>query len=183
MDVGSKVYRYTVNLGTITTNHQGKGEACFDLHDYASQIPGPRVIGPRFMILTPGTPPLLEFDTSYEAFPSAPPPLPGRIIINLSASSNPDKQFSVDMSYGEPFGYPAGIAMYDGDQIGDEFDLIPGMHTVNEYFEPGWDLTSINIIDPTGGSYRSGRTAVINLAPGETVEITFVNVPRLPPPP
>jgi hypothetical protein len=76
------------------------------------------------------------------------------------------------MSHGALFGYPAGIAMYNDDQH--SYMLEPDMYTINEYFEVGWNLV-IDIDDPSGGSYPSGRTAVINLTPGETVEVTFSN--------
>jgi len=37
----------------------------------------------------------------------------------------------------------------------------------------GWSITDITITDPSGGSSSSGSTATIDLAPGETVTVTF----------
>jgi hypothetical protein len=57
-------------------------------------------------------------------------------------------------------------------------ELGPGNYDVTELVPDGWDLTYIDIQDPTGGSYDSGSTAYIDLAEGETVTVTFTNTQR-----
>ncbi len=53
--------------------------------------------------------------------------------------------------------------------------LAAGAYTVTESVPPGWALTSITCVDPTGNSTGAGSTATINLAAGETVTCTFAN--------
>jgi hypothetical protein len=172
MEVGGIKHRYNVNLGTITTNGKGKGEARIDLKDYDGQITTRRVISPYFVIVTPGKPEP-EFDTSYLVFADADPPEPGQIIV--VAQNSPvtgDEHVGIDMSYGGRIGYPNGLVMYNGDQILSG-PLMPGIYTVTENVGSTYILESIDINDPSGDSFPCGRTAIINLKPGETVTVTF----------
>jgi hypothetical protein len=171
MEEGAFVQRLRIALGQLTTNSKGLGQATYYLSDYDSKIPSPRVLAPGFAIYTPDKA-FPEFDTSYPAY-TGPGAETGKIIINVVAFDSTE-QFRVDMSYGYQSGYPNGIGMYSGDEFGSAYTLPAAIYTVTEYWEPGWSVgTSIN--DPSGGSINCGRTAVINLAPGETVTVTFTN--------
>jgi hypothetical protein len=64
------------------------------------------------------------------------------------------------------------------DQFSLSHGLDAGSYSVTELAEDGWDLTDILIEDPTGGSSVVDSTAIIDLAEGETVIITFVNTQR-----
>ncbi len=170
MEIGGGIYRYGIALGTITTNDKGKGEALFDLKDYARATP--LAIAPHFIIYTPAKA-FPEFDTSI-AVPGWTPPALGKIVVGMSCSSNVSQYFAVDVSFA---GYPNGAALRDGQTINSGFSLTPGIYTVTEYFLPRYNLSNISFNDPSGGSMRSGRTAIVNVAPGETVFITFSNAP------
>ena len=56
-------------------------------------------------------------------------------------------------------------------------DLAPGTYTITEGITAGWDLTSIVIVDPDGGSsFNLGTgTATLDVDPGEDITITFLN--------
>jgi hypothetical protein len=178
MQVGPVNRRYNVRLGTISTNEEGSGRATFDLKDYDPEIATPRIIGPYFSISTPGKP-LPEFDTSYVVFPNSGPPEPGRIILMAGAPAYPDASFSLDMSYGYDAGYPAGVSMKQGEEVGSLFTLMPGVYTITERYQSGWNLPNIIIDDPTSDSLRTGRfTVIVNVAPGETVTVRYINSPR-----
>ena len=176
MEVGAQLRRHGVRLGTITTDDTGEGKARFDLRDFGPQVTTPRVIGPYFVLLSPGKP-LPEFDTSYLVFTNTHPPSPGRIVVVKHTSPTGANGFPVIMSYGAQIGYPNGLQMSDGFEVDTEFTLAPGKHTITEWPcpMPGWGLNSINIGDPSGGSFVSGSTAVIDLAPGETVTVRLNN--------
>jgi hypothetical protein len=58
------------------------------------------------------------------------------------------------------------------------FTVTPGVHTVAETAVPGFDLTSIVCVDPSGGSAGAGTTATFDVAPGEDVTCTFTNTAR-----
>jgi hypothetical protein len=175
MDVGAPNHRYNVDLGEIITDKNGKCTAYFNLEDYDDQITTMLIIGPYFRIMSPDKP-FPEFDTSYPVFVGASPPSPGQIIIetnNTPLVNNGDQFVVVDMSYGQMIGYPNGLRMYDGDQIASGFILMPGIYTVTENVGRYYNLESIDIDDPSGDSMPRGRTAIINLKPGETVTVTF----------
>jgi len=58
--------------------------------------------------------------------------------------------------------------------------LTPGTYVLTEAAAAGWDLTSLVIVDPDGGSSvdLATGTATIDLDPGETVTVTFTNTKR-----
>jgi hypothetical protein len=87
--------------------------------------------------------------------------------------NNGDQFVVVDMSYGPMIGYPNGLRMCDGDQIASGFILMPGIYTVTENVGRYYNLENIDIDDPSADSMPRGRTAIINLKPGETVTVTF----------
>ncbi len=178
MQVGPVQRRANIILGTITTDDVGQCKAEFDLKDYDPQISTPRIIGPYFAILSPSKP-LPEFDTSYPAFPNASPPEPGKIILMAGAPDSPNTNFALDLSYGYDNGYPAGVSLKEGEQIGDAISLAPGIYTVSERYQAGWNVPGIMISDPTFDSFPSGKfTVIVNVAPGETVTIRFKNTPQ-----
>ncbi|MDR3643417.1 MAG: hypothetical protein P4L74_07405 [Candidatus Doudnabacteria bacterium] len=54
--------------------------------------------------------------------------------------------------------------------------LTPGVYTVTEPADQkGWSLTGLTCSDPGGNSQANNRSAIIRLAPGETVTCTFTN--------
>jgi hypothetical protein len=55
------------------------------------------------------------------------------------------------------------------------FSLEPGAYSVTEIVPANWNLTNVLITDPSGGSSRSGTTANIDLAAGDTVTVKFEN--------
>jgi integrase/recombinase XerD len=55
------------------------------------------------------------------------------------------------------------------------FNLPAGTYSIAEAVPIGWQLTSIAINDPSGGSSSIGPVATVNLAWGETVIVTFVD--------
>ncbi len=178
IQVGPVQRRANIILGTITTNQRGQCKAVFDLKDYDPQVSTPRIIGPYFAILSPNKPEP-EFDTSYLAFPHSSPPEPGEIILMAGAPDSPDTYFALDLSYGYDNGYPAGVSLKEGQQIGDAISLAPGIYTVSERYQAGWNVPGIQINDPTFDSFASGKfTVIVNVAPGETVFIRFKNTPQ-----
>jgi len=60
--------------------------------------------------------------------------------------------------------------------------LAPGNYTLTELVQPGWDLTSIIINDPTNNSRidLATRSAFIVLDPGETITILYQNTQQAP---
>ena len=70
----------------------------------------------------------------------------------------------------------------DDDGVGDNFTIFSGLgagtYDVTETVPTGWDLTSIVISDPSGGSSSSGSTATIDLAEGESVVVLFTDTKR-----
>lgn len=100
---------------------------------------------------------------------------PGRIILIKQTNPAGANGFLVTMSYGPQVSYPNGLQMSDGFQVDSGFILAPSIYTITELPTAGWSLTSIDINDPSGGSSSSGGTATINLAPGETVIVTYKN--------
>jgi hypothetical protein len=58
------------------------------------------------------------------------------------------------------------------------FTVAAGTHTVSEVTVPGFDLTSIVCVDPTGTSAGAGATATFDVASGEDVTCTFTNTQR-----
>ena len=59
-------------------------------------------------------------------------------------------------------------------------DVAPGAFTVSEAAVAGYD-TTVTCLDPDGGTTTSGRTATVDLDPGETVRCTFTNTEQIPP--
>lgn len=57
-------------------------------------------------------------------------------------------------------------------------DISPTTYSVYEDVVPGWDLTDIQCVDPTGdtGVFLSSREVYFDLDPGEEVFCTFTNV-------
>ena len=101
----------------------------------------------------------------------------GRIIlIKETIPDGAPDGFSFVMDYGYPIGYPNGLIMRDGAELDSGYVLDPGIYTIDESsIPPGWQLSSIDIKDKSGGSYSSGSTTTIDLAPGETVTVTYTN--------
>jgi hypothetical protein len=64
------------------------------------------------------------------------------------------------------------------DGVSDNFTAIslePGTYSVTETIPANWELTSIDITDPSGGSSQSKSTANLDIAAGETVTVLFTN--------
>jgi hypothetical protein len=100
----------------------------------------------------------------------------GRIVlINQMITKADSLLFRFLLSYGNKVLYPDGLSMGDGQQVDSGFTLEPGTHVIIETVPANWKLPDITIDDPSGGSYSSGDTAVINLTAGETVTVTFTN--------
>jgi len=100
----------------------------------------------------------------------------GRIVlINQMITKADSLLFRFLLSYGNKVFYPDGLSMGDGQQVDSGFALEPGTHVIIETIPVNWKIPDITIDDPSGGSYSSGDTAVINLAAGETVTATFFN--------
>jgi hypothetical protein len=116
----------------------------------------------------------------------------GRIIVQKQTNpADVTASFSFAPSYGSQSGYPNGFLLRNGQQIDSGYTIAPGTYTIVETPPAGWQVT-VYISDPGGGSYSSGNTAIVNLAAGETVAVTFVNnrtygtqtpVPTTTPPP
>lgn len=104
-----------------------------------------------------------------------PPPIPGRIILTKQTNPAGANGFPVTMSYGSQVTYPNGLQMSDDFQVDSGFILMPGISTITEAPVEGCTLTSVDIIDPSGGSYYAGNTVTINLSVGETVSVTLNN--------
>lgn len=169
--------RIIVPLGEIITDGEGKGVSYFDLKNYDKQVPTPRVIGPHFVISSWLNGPV-EFDTSLLVFPySLPSPRAfGRIVlINQTTPPVFDTSFRFIMSYGDIIAYPVGVQMTDDMTIDSGFVIPPGTYTICDLVPAGWYISDIDIIDPSGGSISKGIFATINLAPGETVTVTYCN--------
>lgn len=173
MEVGNCYHRYNVDLGEITTNNGGIGKCDFNLEDYHDQILPRVIIGPYFRIMSLGKP-MPEFDTAYPVF-EFPNDTPGHITVitnNTPLANDIDQSVTIDMSYGNLIGYPNGLVMHDGDSI-PSGDLMPGIYTITENVGRDYNLDSIEINDPSGDSLQRGRTAIVNLKPGEDVVVTF----------
>jgi hypothetical protein len=68
------------------------------------------------------------------------------------------------------------LLMRDGAELDSGYVLDPGIYTIDESsIPPGWQLSSIDIKDKSGGSSYSGSTTTIDLAPGETVTVTYTD--------
>jgi len=106
---------------------------------------------------------------------NTPPPIPGRIILTKQTNPAGANGFPVTMSYGSQVSYPNGVQMLDDFQIDSGFMLMPGIYTITEAPVEGWTLTSVDIVDPSGGSSYTGNTVTINLSAGETVSVTLNN--------
>lgn len=58
-------------------------------------------------------------------------------------------------------------------------NLVPGSYSISESDPaPAFDFTSLQCTDPSGGTTIQGRTASIDLAPGENVKCTYTNTAR-----
>lgn len=93
---------------------------------------------------------------------------PEEFTFNPSAEVNEDIDFVLDDDPGTAT--PKSMS----------FLVQPGTHFVTEFPAPGFDLTSIVCVDPTGGSSgdTTTRRANFDVAPGEEVTCTFTNVQR-----
>jgi hypothetical protein len=101
---------------------------------------------------------------------------PGRIILRKQiVTTSGGGPFFFTMSYGSQVGYPNGVNLdASHPEIDSGFILNPGIYSINETVPPGWTLT-IDISDPSGGSSSTGSLVTIDLAPGETVIVTYTN--------
>ena len=105
----------------------------------------------------------------------------GRIIlVNRLTNKENQPSFGFVLSYGNKVLYPNGIFLQDGQQIDSGFTLEPGTHAIVETVPANWNMPGIKIDDPSEGSHSSGSTAMVDLSPGETVTVTFMNSPMYP---
>lgn len=169
--------RRTIMLGNLTTDGKGKVEASFAL-----STPDPMIPGPNFTITSSS--PMPDFMTSYGPMSPSTPPLTrkGRVVLNLQTIPATDTTFDFDLTYGSYCGYPAGLVMHDDVCIDSGFNVPPGNYSISEVLPEGWLLPDISIVDPSGGSSSDGVQTSINLAPGETVTVTYINTTQSQPP-
>ena len=105
----------------------------------------------------------------------------GRIIVVNQLTTKQDTlSFAFVLSYGSRVFYPDGVSLRHGQQVDSGFALEPGTHAIVETVPANWNMPGIKIDDPTGGSHSSGSTAIVDLAAGETVTVTFTNSPNYP---
>jgi uncharacterized repeat protein (TIGR01451 family) len=73
--------------------------------------------------------------------------------------------------------FGANFTLTDGQSI-TFTNLVPGTYSVREVFTPAFPLAQINVFDPDNGTTANVLTqsSVIDVDPGETVRVVFVNV-------
>ncbi|HVF80163.1 MAG TPA: hypothetical protein VNA28_17855, partial [Solirubrobacteraceae bacterium] len=54
-------------------------------------------------------------------------------------------------------------------------DVKPGTYTATESLKSGWELTGLTCSDQNSTTNKAGRTATLDISPGETVTCTFTN--------
>ena len=113
--------------------------------------------------------------TKYEVVSSPPKDEGvGRIILVLQTIPGGASGFGFTMDYGATIGYPFGLVMKDDAALDSGYVVSSGIHWIDALSLPaGWQLTSIDIADQSGSSYRDGTKTIIDLADGETVTVTY----------
>ncbi|MDQ4041925.1 MAG: hypothetical protein M3141_09280, partial [Actinomycetota bacterium] len=110
-------------------------------------------------------------------------PVDGQITIRKNTVPNDPQDFRFRGNPGPPAS-PAAFTDFRLDDDGNPtlpssrtFPVRPGAYTVVEGPQDGFRLTAINCTDPTGNSRGNAgtATAMIDVAPGESVTCTFVN--------
>ncbi len=97
--------------------------------------------------------------------------LPGHIVVDKVTNPAGDPTSFNFSTTGA--GY-AGFGLTDADAPNDQL-LAPGTYTVAELVPAGWALSNLTIVDPTGDSTSLDGTATLELAPGETIHVTFTD--------
>ncbi|MCK5738476.1 hypothetical protein KAH55_04815, partial [bacterium] len=95
---------------------------------------------------------------------------PGTIIIEKQTlPDGATETFEFSPSWGTNFTLRDNRAEHSG-------PLAPGSYSASEInLPPGWDLTDISIVDPSGGSSVNNNEAIFDLAAGEVITATFTN--------
>ena len=101
-------------------------------------------------------------------------PLPAHIIVDkITDPAGDATSFNFNATGTGYSGFGLTDAATPNDQL-----LVPGTYSVSELTPPGWDLTGLTVVDPTGDSSTSGSTATLSLRSGETIHVTYTNTKR-----
>ncbi len=178
---GMAPYRHGVYLGDVYTDAEGSGRALFNLKnaniDY--QIPGAAVIEPSFRLFSfkdeTGVDPAMEASTAFPVY-STPPA--------------PSDKGTISLRRVLPDGYNGEVPVFDlswtpypfyGAPI-DFTNLVPRYYAITRMdLATGLAFDKVIIDDPNADSFVLGqgpagpsdRTLIVNLGPGQTVNVTY----------
>ena len=171
------ILQRTEILGNILTDAEGHSEAKFVLES------PPVILSSPGFIIESQSDWRVAFATNYGPIPPFPPTSEekGRIVLNMQTLPGSPINFEFMIDYGVFCGYPDGLWMEDNRSIDSGYNIPPGDYVINEILPSvDWMPPDISIVDLTGGSTYTGTQTNINLAPGETATVTYINWQPLP---
>jgi len=97
----------------------------------------------------------------------------GRIITDKVTRPSGDSQ-----SFQYSSSWDTGFSLTDAAPPNDSGLLAPGTYVVAETVPNNWIFTNLSTSDPTGDTTVLGTAATVDLAPGETVRLTYTNTKK-----